>query len=120
MGYETSFNLSLIGDDEDIKAFEKDLIQYTTDDDGEKDKNIIELLDSGYTDGKLYVLENQVETVARRHPKVLVILGGCGEDQDDIWEVRVKGTDYEKEYAVIPPFQNKNLLLPKELEQLNK
>ena len=120
MGYITEFELSLIGEPDNVSEFNATLIKKVEEDDDSHVDDVKELIDYGYVSGKLYDLEDWIVYVARENPDVLVILKGYGEDQDDMWEMRVKGEDYEKKYAIIPPFENKNLLLPKEIEQLNK
>ena len=107
MGYYTSFFLNLHGDQEEIKKFESDLYE-----ESKRDTDIKELIETGTVYAKLYELEGYIDKVAPKHPGVLVILGGDGEESDDLWEARWKGNEFEKQCATIPPFENKNLAIP--------
>lgn len=113
MGYYTNYDLAVINkDDSKVKAFKEDLRKESSDADGNVDGDLEDLLNDGYIYAKLYDLEDLISKVAPRHPDVLIILEGDGEDSDDLWEARWKGDNYERHDAVIPPFTNPNLQFP--------
>ena len=108
MGYYTAYGLQIVpdkGHEDEVKKFEKDLIEYSED-----DCEIEELVKTGGCYGKLYDIEDWIGEVAKNYPHLLVCLGGDGEDSDDLWETRWKGVETETQKAVIPPFTNPNLL----------
>lgn len=107
MGYYTNYFLTLHGDQEEIKKFESDLYE-----ESEHDSDIKELIETGGIYAKLYELEGYIDKVAPKHPDVLVVLEGDGEESDDLWEARWKGEEFEKQSFIIPPFENKNLAIP--------
>ena len=119
MGYITYFDLTLVGDEEKVEAFKKDLLEESKSDDGEIDRDVEELLECGYLSAKLYNLEGWIDEVAPRHPDVLVILNGDGEESDDLWEARWKGDKSERQEAVIPPFTTPELLTEREKQNNN-
>lgn len=106
MGYYTSYGLSLHGPAEECQKFEKDLL-----DQDPSDFELNELVKFGAVYAKLYDIEPMIDEIAKKHPSVLVILSGDGEDQDDIWETRWKGEEKETQQMVIPPFKNPKLFL---------
>lgn len=118
MGYYTSYSLTMYGEKEKIEAAQQTLLEETKDSQG-YDGDIKELIETGGVWAKCYDLEDQLTSVAEKHPDVLIILEGDGENSDDLWEARWKGTEYEKQEAKIPPFTNKNLLTESEKENNN-
>lgn len=119
MGYYTSFSLEIQGEHNRAKQFEKDLIEATRDENGDMDGEIKELIDYGAVYAKLYDIEDYIGPLAKKYPDLLIILGGDGEESDDIWETRWRGEECERQCAVIPPFTNPNLLTNKEKENNN-
>ena len=119
MGYITCFDLTLIGEKEKVEAFKKDLLEESKSDDGEIDEDVEELLECGYLSAKIYDLEDWIDAVAPRHPDVLVILNGDGEESDDLWETRWKGDKCERQNAIIPPFTTPELLTETEKQNNN-
>lgn len=115
MGYYTAYGLEIYGNSEECDAFEKDLLEYTKEDDGSYDIEIQELINTGGTFAKLYDIEAWISAVAKRHPNVLIILSGDGEDNFDFWESRWKGDKYETQKAMIPPFETPELKTQSEL-----
>lgn len=79
--------------------------------------DILDLISCGCLSGKYYDLSNEIKTVALRHPNVLVILQGEGEDPGDIWELRCKGKETEQQVMTMPPFENPALLTKDEKQQ---
>ena len=114
MGYYTAYGLTLVGDDDKVIAFEEDLKNISKDSNGEVDADVRNLIDDGAVYAKLYDIEDWISEAAQRHPDVLVILNGDGEDSEDMWEARWKGLEYEKQDAAIPPFTNEALLTEQE------
>lgn len=112
MGYYTSYGLELIGSEEDVIAFEDDLLKSSSCADGTYDPDIKDLVESGGVFAKLYDIEDVISEVALRHTDVLVVLEGNGEDCGDLWESRWRGSEYEHQSAIIPPFKNKALQKP--------
>lgn len=119
MGYITCFDLTLIGENEKVENFKKDLLEKSKSDNGEINECVKELLECGYLSAKMYYLEEWIDAVAPRHPDVLVILNGDGEESDDLWEARWKGDKHERKEAVIPPFMIPELLTEKEKQNNN-
>ena len=119
MGYITIFDLRLIGDKDKVQAFEQDLLEESKDGNDEVDSDVVELIECGYTSAKLYDLEEWIDEVAPRHPDVLVILNGDGEESDDLWECRWKGDKCERQDAIIPPFTTPELLTEEEKQNNN-
>lgn len=115
MGYYTSYNLNTYGSDEDKEKFEKKLLEIS-----DEDSDVRELLTYGGVNAKLYDLEAWIQEIVRDIPNLLVVLSGDGDDSDDQWEMRWKGEAFEEHRAVMPPFQNPELFIFFEKEQLNK
>lgn len=115
MGYYTSYGLSLYGPTDECEAFEKDLLDLS-----DNDEEVRELLKYGGCYAKLYDLEAWMDQVAKKHPSVLAILSGDGEESDDQWEHRWKGLEDEVQKAIIPPFKNERLFTEYEKKQLNQ
>ena len=109
MGYYTAYGLSTYGPEESVKAFEKDLIDSTKDEKGVADYDTVELVRDGGVYAKLYDIDTLITCVAARHPDVLVILSGDGEDSDDLWEQRWRGKQTDIHKASILPFTDPNL-----------
>ena len=109
MGYYTSYALSLYGNDSDCKAFERDLLELSKDDNGEYDFELKELIEMGGVYAKLYDLVAWITDLAPKYPSILITLSGNGEEFGDLWEERWKGSDHEFHEAKIPRFRNKNL-----------
>lgn len=112
MAYITNFNLSLIGEPDKVSKFKTTLIKKVEKDDDLSVEDIEELLTNGYIQGKLYDLGDWLVYAAKKNPDVLVVLKGDGEESGDMWELRIKGLNFEKQYARIPPFTNINLVVP--------
>lgn len=119
MGYYTFYSIDFEGDENKVDAIKKDLIEQSKDEDGDADCWLEELLDCGEVDAKLYDLEDWIDAVAPRHPDVLVVLQGDGEEKGDSWERRWKGTEFEAQYSAIPPFKNPKLFTNKEITNNN-
>ena len=119
MGYYTYFQIAFEGDKDKVEAFKKDLLEESKDDDGDIDGYLEDLLSYSGVEAKLYDLEDWINAVAPRHPDVLVILDGDGEESDDNWQARWKGDKSERRFAVIPPFTTKELLTENEKQNNN-
>jgi len=118
MGYYTYYTLTMQGNDADVNAAEADLLDASRCEDGEPEYGMEELIKYGGVEAKLYDIEEYFNKVAPKHPNVLMILNGDGEESDDMWESRWKGNDFECHNAIIPPFTNPNLLT--DYEKQNK
>lgn len=105
MGYNTSYSLTAEGTPEAVEKFNTDLAASS-----KYNEDITDLLSCGCLDGKYYDLSDEIKTAAQRHPDVLVILQGIGEDPGDVWEMRCRGAEYECHAWVMPPFTNPVLL----------
>lgn len=112
MSYYTNYSLTAEGTSKAIKAFQEDLVESS-----KYKGDILDLISCGCIEGKYYDLTNEVETVASRHPNVLVILQGDGEEPEDIWELRCKGKEKEYHQVTMPPFENPELLTKDEKQQ---
>ena len=118
MGYYTDYCLEIFGDEDKVKKFEEDLKEEGTLDDGygkEVEPALLELLDCSCVNAKLYDLDSWIKRAAEKNPDVLVILHGDGEESDDLWEARWKGSSHEFHEAIIPPFTTKELMTEAEL-----
>lgn len=111
MGYYTSYSLQCYGPEDKIEAFEQELLE-STKSDGEYDHEVNELIKWGCVYAKLYDIEKWIDGLAPKHPDILICLSGDGEESDDLWETRWKGTESECQKAIIPPFENNNLQIP--------
>ena len=109
MGYYTSYNIRLEADE----GFEEEEVLFTkalTDKGAEYNcKDEVENLFQYGVYAKLYDLTGWISDLAPSYPHLLIVLEGCGEEQDDVWEERWKGSDNELQKATIPPFKNQNL-----------
>ena len=114
MGYYTSYSLEIIGDEVLAKKFEKDLLKESDD-----DFEVRELITTGGAWAKLYDLSDWIKHIAPKYPELLIVLSGDGEDSDDKWEERFRGSDFEHQDAEIPPFENPSLLTDYEKKKLN-
>lgn len=112
MSYCTNYSLTAEGTPKAIKAFQEDLVESS-----KYKGDILDLISYGSIYGKYYDLADEVEAVASRHPNVLVILQGDGEDSGDIWELRCKGRETEQQVMTMPPFENPALLTKDEKQQ---
>lgn len=112
MGYYTNYSLTEEGTPKAIKAFQEDLVESS-----KYKGDILDLINYGSIYGKYYDLADEVKTVASRHPNVLVILQGEGEDHGDIWELRCKGRETEQQVMTMPPFENPALFTKDEKQQ---
>ena len=101
MGYYTSYDIVLKGSDEDKKNFEKALRDIS-----DNNTDVDELLSSSAVYAKLYDIDAWITKVARDFPNLLVILSGAGEEQDDLWQIRWRGSVWERHEAKIPPFDS--------------
>ena len=111
MGYYTAYNLSILADDgftSDADGFYNDLRSARGGDDGELE----ELIRYGAACVKLYDIEEDISQIAPKYPHLLIILEGDGDEKDDRWEYRWKGTNHEYHEMEMPPFTNPNLQIP--------
>ena len=108
MGYITYFNLEMIGSDEDIAKACDDAKTYNN-------ELIAELLDGEYLEAKWYDFQTDFSDFAKRHPSILFIVTGDGEESDDLWEARFKGDISERQDFMIPPFKTLDLLTEDEI-----
>lgn len=119
MGYYTLYSLTMYGREDKVAAARQALLEESRGADGSYDPYVQELVTTGWVCAKCYELENQLSAVAERHPDVLIVLEGDGEDSGDLWEARWRGTEHEMQEARIPPFTNKNLFTETEKENNN-
>lgn len=115
MGYYTSYSLSIDGPLEEEEKFRKLLLKQAKDWGGYDDM-VQELLDTNGIYAKLYELESWVGNAAEKCPNTFVILEGFGEGDGDWWQERWKGKHHERHEAIIPPFEDKELLTDNEKE----
>ena len=108
MGYITYFNLEMIGSDEDIANACEDAKT-------SGNELIAELLDGEYLEAKWYDFQTDFSDFAKRHPSILFIVTGDGEESDDLWEARFKGDISERQDFMIPPFKTLDLLTEDEI-----
>lgn len=112
MGYYTAYSIDIEHDEgavNQIDEFYKELLEVSKDSDGNFDVEYQELVREGVVYGKLYDIEDYIDELAPKYPGLLILLEGNGEDHDDRWEHRWKGTESEVQKAEIPPFKNVNL-----------
>ena len=109
MGYYTSYSLSICGNVGDIEKFNNDLLEISKDSNGEYDSEVKQLVEFGSVYAKLYDLEGWIREVAKKNPRVLVILSGNGEESFDVWQERYKGKLYERQEMIFPPFETPEL-----------
>lgn len=109
MGYYTYYTISFEGEEKQIDAFKKELLDFAKNEDDNYDVDLDVLLKYGSSEGKLYDLEHWISSVAPKYPDVLICLEGDGEESDDLWEERWKGNNRESQRAIIPPFENPEL-----------
>lgn len=95
MGYYTDYFLSLVEGPEEEFDIMLDTLK------SEYDMDFSE----GLVNAKWYRWAEDMESVSKRYPNVLVELSGSGEEQDDIWLARFKNGDSEIQTAIIPPFK---------------
>lgn len=119
MGYYTDYTLTMVGEEQAVKHAENDLIEVSNYPDGSPDSEIKDLVNYGYVNAKLYEIQDYMKKVAEKNPDVLIILNGDGEESDDLWEERWKGSEHELQNATIPPFENPNLWTDTEKEKQN-
>ena len=119
MGYYTCYNIAFQGDIEKVEDFKKDLLDISRDDEGDVDSDLEDLLSYSGVEAKLYDLEGWIDEIAPRHPDVLVILDGDGEESDDLWQHRWKGDKNERQSAIIPPFETPELFTEYEKKHNN-
>lgn len=111
MGYYTYFSLRMIGDEkaiqEVIKAASelKDIDESDTFKDGVK-----ELVTTGCIDAKWYRFEEDFIPFAKQYPNVLFIVDGSGEEEMDVWQLRIKGDKTEYHEVIMPRFTTPELL----------
>jgi len=111
MGYYTSYSLSIEADkgyELDEERFQVALLEATKHADGHYDSEVKDLINTGVW-GKLYDIVDTITEIAVNFPHLLIMLSGDGEDSDDLWEQRWKGSEKEYQIFTIPPFQNPNL-----------
>ena len=109
MGYYTYYGLTILGEDDKVESFKKDLLEQSEDSTGVPDSDLSELLESEYVYAKLYDITDWIDEVAPKHPDILIMLSGDGEDSDDSWETRWRGNDSETQKMIMPPFTNPRL-----------
>ena len=63
MGYYTYYQIAFEGDDDKVKAFKDDLLEFSKDDDEEVDSYLEELLSYSGVEAKLYDLEEWIDFV---------------------------------------------------------
>lgn len=110
MGYYTYFNLNYYGsaeDEEALENFEPSSADFSF---PEAIKMLID--DDDDNDWKWYSWETDMKKLASLFPNILFVLHGDGEESDDLWEARFKGSEYEYQEFTIPPFTNPNLQIP--------
>jgi hypothetical protein len=61
----------------------------------------------------MYDIEDDIAELAPKYPGLLIMLERGGEENEQ-WEIRWKGTDYEEVQATFPPFNNKSLWTKRE------
>ena len=105
MGYRTFINICMYGEPKDIEAVEKEMHKVLGDELADEILN-----NEAYI--KWYYIEDDFFTFAKHNPNVLIIVAGYGDEQEDIWEARWKGEDYECQESSIPPFKNEKLQIP--------
>lgn len=104
MGYYTNYSLDLYNcTDEECEQFGNELYEATGHDSDAK-----ELVNEGYLyDIKNFSMLDALIDISRNYPNMLIILGGDGEAQDDIWERRIKnGEVLEREMQMCPPIDD--------------
>ena len=112
MGYYTSYSLSIEADkgyELDEERFQGALLEATKYADGHYDSEVKDLINTGGVWAKLYDIVDTITEIAVNFPHLLIMLSGDGEDSDDLWEQRWKGSEKEYQISTIPPFQNPNL-----------
>lgn len=120
MGYYTYFSLSMQGKEEDInKVISAAEALEDKDDNKDWKEGIRELVTFGGIDAKWYNFEEDFIPFAKQFPDVLFIVDGSGEEEMDIWQLRIKGDETEQHQVVMPPFTNPNLFTEHEKEILN-
>ncbi len=112
MGYYTHYIINFFGSEEEVKKFKQELLDAYGD-----NGDVKELVNCGYTRAKLYDIRRRLYETAFWNPGVLVALAGEGEEALDVWEVRIKGQEYEEHCAEMPPFTNTKLQLTKDAEE---
>ncbi len=114
MGYYTAYSLTVKGDKKLVEQFENDLLQESG-----LDGDVKDLILDGSVYAKLYDLSDWITHISPKYPELLIILNGDGEESDDLWEERWRGSEHELQNAVIPPFENPNLWTDTEKEKQN-
>lgn len=115
MGYLTYFSLQILGPQEDCDKMKADAAALDPkSEDFVSAECIRELVRDEFLEAKWYDFEQDFLKWAKRYPTLLMIVNGDGEDSDDIWQLRVKGDEYELNYITMPPFKNENLLTESE------
>ena len=107
MGYYTTFTLSIYGERKARNGFVRDLINRS-----DNNTDVLTLTGEGCVNAKLYNLDDWIDEIAPNYPELLIVLNGCGEEQDDIWETRWKGEETETHIICMPPFENEHLQVP--------
>ena len=95
MGYQTYFSLRMEGPEDKIQEVLDSRFS---------NKRIEWLVKKEEYEGSWYDFEKDFAIFAKDFPDVLFIVHGDGEESDDIWEQRFKGTKNERHYAEILPF----------------
>lgn len=108
MGYYTSYSLDIEGPLDAVDKAEAELAS--------KGSEAKEAVETGGVYAKWYDAESDCAEVAKNNPDVLICLSGDGECSDDLWEMRFKGEDSERQDFCIPPFKNKNLWTKYEID----
>ena len=115
MGYYTSYYMRTYPDkgyDKEDDDFRSELLEIGIREGCVSD--IKELLETDGVYAKLYDLTDRITEIAHKYPHLLICLQGDGEDNMDVWEQRWKGNDFEYNEAMVPPFDNPKLQIPKD------
>ena len=111
MGYMTYYGVSVIGGsaDEQNAIFKEISKAVYGDENGASD------IETGF-EAKWYDCEDDVTTISRRHPDIIIEVTGDGESSEDIWAERFRGGDTETlRFDGLPDF--KTILAPGEEEK---
>ena len=112
MGYYTYYYLEMYGDQDKIDDAFDDAMD-------SEDERIRELVGDNHTDIKWYDFEKDFKKFAKRHPDVLFVVQGDGEESYDLWEERFKGDISEYHEVIMPPFTTPELLTDSEKQKLS-
>ena len=115
MGYYTNFSLRMIGNDDDINEVVASASKLEQ---GENYEPFVDGIKELVTEEELYAkwyhFEEDFIPFAQKFPNVLFIVYGSGEEEMDIWELRIKGDFTEYHEVEMPHFTTPELLLENE------